>query len=652
MLKLIAFATAIFTCSVLQAQNNNIILETWEPKPSLHNIDSKLTGESAVILFDKRRIEYVDEKEELVTYRTLHKVVHILTDNGIEAFNRVYLPVAENKDIVSIKARTILPDGKLIEVSSENIKEIKDDGQVYKIFAMEGLVKGCEVEFYYTYKRNTAHFGREGIQGPFPIVEAAVEIVSPARLVYDLRTFNTTAKPTDTVISEKRFVSFKTKDIAGVEEEKYSAYDANLLRCEYKLSYNLARSKNEKLFTWDELAKRVYSRFTNCSEKELKKVNDLVDDLKLKNLATDIEKITTTENYLKKNFAAREDIDGEDSENLEKILKSKLASFNGILKLYGAIFRNLGIEHEYVLGCDRQKLTVEKNFENWNNPNKLLIFFPALKKYMAPTEVEFRFPWINPNWGNTNALFCKSTTISNFTTAFAEIKQVPLENYTLSTINTEADLQLNSSADTILIDIKQIYSGYAAATYKSLFTFSNAEDQRQVIKEMIKFGTQSENVVSSKLENSEFESYHQNKPFVLSASVKATELIERAGNKIIVKIGDVIGPQVEMYQDKPRQFPMEIDFPHVLERKIKFTIPDGYIVKNADDLTIDHVYKDNGQVTMGFFSSYKMEGNTLTVSIMEEYRKTYYPLSLYEEFRKIINAAADFNKVALVLEKK
>jgi len=107
-----------------------------------------------------------------------------------------------------------------------------------------------------------------------------------------------------------------------------------------------------------------------------------------------------------------------------------------------------------------------------------------------------------------------------------------------------------------------------------------------------------------------------------------------------------------MYQDKPRQFPMEIDFPHVLERKIKFTIPDGYIVKNADDLTIDHVYKDNGQVTMGFFSSYKMEGNTLTVSIMEEYRKTYYPLSLYEEFRKIINAAADFNKVALVLEKK
>jgi hypothetical protein len=250
------------------------------------------------------------------------------------------------------------------------------------------------------------------------------------------------------------------------------------------------------------------------------------------------------------------------------------------------------------------------------------------------------------------ALYCKSTTISNFTTAFAEIKQIPLENYALSAINTEAEIELNNSADTLLIDIKQIYSGYAASTYKSLFTFSSPEDQKLVIKEMIKFGTKSENVVSSKLENPEFENYFENKPFVLAAKVKASELVERAGNKIIVKVGDIIGPQVEMYQEKPRQFPMEIDFPHILERKIKFTIPTGYVVKNPDDLNIAHLYKENGQVTMGFVSSYKIDGNTLTISIMEEYRKTFYPLAQYDDFRKIINAAADFNKVAMVLETK
>jgi len=648
----------ITICSILffldaGAQNNNLILEKWETSPVLHTIDSKYEGESAVILLDKRRVEYIDEKEELITYRTLHKIIHINNDNGIEASNRVYLPVNENKDIVSIKARTVLPGGKIIEISSENIKDIKSDGeQMYKIFAMEGLVKGCEVEFYYTYKSKTSYFGKENLQGTYPVVEARLEIVSPARLIYDLRAYNTSMKAKDTIISDKRFVAFSTNDIPGVEEEKYSAYEVNLLRCEYKLSYNTARSKNEKLFTWDELAKRAYALYTTCTEKELKKVEDFVDDLQLKKLGSDLEKIIATENYLKKNFAARDDIDGGEAENLEKIIKTKLASFTGILRLYGAIFRNLGIDHEFVMAGDRQKLTIERNFENWNNCDKLILFFPTLKKYLAPTEMEFRFPWINPNWGNANAVYCKTTTISNFTTAFAEVKKIPLEDYLLSNINMEAEIEMNNAADTLLINIKQSFSGYAASPYRSLFTFSTPENQRLAIKEMIKFGTKSENVISSKLENPEFENYHQNKPFILNATVKASELVERAGNKIIVKIGDIIGQQVEMYQEKPRQFPMEIEFPHILARNIKFIIPAGYIVKNPGDLNIDHTYQENGQLTMGFVSSGRIEGNTLVITIMEEYRKTNYALSQYDEFRKIINAAADFNKVALVLEKK
>jgi hypothetical protein len=55
---------------------------------------------------------------------------------------------------------------------------------------------------------------------------------------------------------------------------------------------------------------------------------------------------------------------------------------------------------------------------------------------------------------------------------------------------------------------------------------------------------------------------------------------------------------------------------------------------------------------MGFNSSYQLAGNVVKITILEEYRRTYYPLSQFEDFKKVINAAADFNKVALVLEKK
>ena len=146
------------------------------------------------------------------------------------------------------------------------------------------------------------------------------------------------------------------------------------------------------------------------------------------------------------------------------------------------------------------------------------------------------------------------------------------------------------------------------------------------------------------------EHFAENKPFVLDLVVKASELVDRAGNKILVKIGEIIGPQVEMYQEKPRQFDIDVNYPHVLARTIEFVIPRGYNVKNPDDLNISTVVRDNNQVTMGFESSYKLEGNVLKVSVVEQYCRLQYSLSQYEDFKKIINAAADFNKVILVLE--
>ena len=71
--------------------------------------------------------------------------------------------------------------------------------------------------------------------------------------------------------------------------------------------------------------------------------------------------------------------------------------------------------------------------------------------------------------------------------------------------------------------------------YKKVDQLSD-EDQKAFLKELVKFGTNSEHVVSTKLENTDLESYSENKPFILNATVKASELVERAGNKILVKI--------------------------------------------------------------------------------------------------------------------
>lgn len=627
--------------------------EQWSAGATVQQLADKYKNESAVILLDKRRIEYTDEKEEVVAYKTLHRRIHINDDKGIEQTNRVYLPVSSNSEIVDIMARTILPDGKIITVDSKHIRDLEEDGQRYKIFAMEGLEKGCEVEFYYTYKANLSFFGREVIQHGFPVMEAEVAVISPERLIFEMKGYNGVNEAVDTVVNKKRMVYMHQKNIAGAEREKYAAYEANLKRVEYKLSYNTAKSKNERLFTWNELARRAYSIYASHSDKEIKRVNELIKKNGWQKLSgDDAALVTAVESYVKENIGTSEDISTESAENIESILKSRISNHRGILRLYGAIFKQLKLEHQFVLCGSRLDYAVDRSFENWNNCDNQLIYFPRLKKYIAPTRLELRYPLIPTEWMATNGVFCVTTTIGNFTTAIADVHKVRGEDYTWSHSNIDANIKLNAALDTLRIHSRQSYSGYTSIFYRASFKYSSEEQQRQLIKEMSKFGTNSEHVISSKIENREMEHFHDNKPFVLDLVVDAGELVERAGDKILVKIGEIIGQQAEMYQEKPRQFDIDVNFPHVLARTIEFVLPEGYRIKNPDDLNISKVVRDGGETTMGFESSYKLEGNVLKVTILEQYCRLEYPLSQYEEFKKIINAAADFNKVMLVLEKE
>ncbi|MDO3643242.1 DUF3857 domain-containing protein [Mucilaginibacter sp. L3T2-6] len=656
MKKKITIGAIMVLCATqgLYAQNPGIEKESWVAKPVIFTPDSKYSKESAVIIYDKRRMEYIDiSKDEITAYYTLHKIIHINDDRGIESFNKIYLGIGESQDVVDVKARTVLPGGKIIQLDKSNIKDIQDkDGSTYKIFAMDGLEKGCDVEYFYTYKRPTGFFGKEIVQTSIPVLEASVQIVAPKRLKFDTKSYNCELSPIDTVINDKRIIQCNFKEIQGIGEEKYAYDDANFKRVEYKLSYNESVNKGERLNTWNGLAKRIYGVYTYYTDREKKAIADMVIKNGWATTEGEAAKIMSVENYIKKNISYDEDVKSEEGNMLAKVIQTKSAGMVGIMRLYSAIFENLGVKYQFVLTGDREKYFIDRQFENWNNCDYPVFYFPAENKFMAPTRPDYRYPWIVPQWGATNALFCKPASLGNFSTAIAEIKNIPLEDYTQSIENIEAKLQLTGTLDSLTIDEKQIFAGYEAPPMRDAFNFSNDEQKKELFKAIAKQFTGSDNVISSEVLNKEFENENTNRPLIVHTITRSGEFIEKAGDKLLVKIGMAIGPQVEMYQDKPRQQPVNLDFGHVEERKIELTIPDGYTIKNLNDIKMSQTFKDGDDQTMGFVSDYELKDNVLTVHIMEEYQKTFYPLAQFDQFRKIINASSDFNKVVLVLEKK
>jgi len=638
----------------LFAQSANIEKETWVDKPAIHSIDSKYSKEAAVVLSDTRRIEFVDaSKDEIDEYYTIHKVVHINDDRGIEGFNKIYLGLSENADIVDVKARSILTDGKIIELDKNDIKDIKEeDGNTYKIFALNGLEKGSEVEYFYTIKKSTTYFGRETVQERIPALETTLQVIGPPRLKFEVKSYNFSAPATDTVINNKRIAQCVVKNTPGLDEEKYAYFDANVYRIEYKLAYNTSGSTTERLFTWNELAKRIYSVYTDFSDKEYRAASDLVTANGWDKLPDEVTKITTVEDFIKKNFSYNEDLNSADGNALASVIKLKIGGTIGTMRLYTAIYQNLGVNYQYVLSGNREKFAIDRQFEDWNNCEYPIFYFPTENKFLAPTRPDYRYPWIFPSWAGTNGLFCKKMSLGNVTTAVADIKIVPAEPYDQTVQNTDARLELSSGLDSLTIDEKQIFKGYASVQFRDAFNYSNDEQKKNIIKDLAKQFASSENILSSEVLNQGFEDETPNKPLILHTTTKSGELIERAGNKLLLKIGAAIGPQVEMYQDKPRQEPVNFEFAHIEERHIDFVIPDGYTISNPNDLKISQTFTENGEETMGFVCTYEIKGNLLSVHIVEQYHHEFYPMEQFDTFRKIINSSADFNKVVLVLEKK
>ena len=88
-------------------------------------------------------------------------------------------------------------------------------------------------------------------------------------------------------------------------------------------------------------------------------------------------------------------------------------------------------------------------------------------------------------------------------------------------------------------------------------------------------------------------------------------------------------------------------FTHHLIRKISIDLIPGYKIKNLNDIIIDKQYGD-----YGFVSSFKEENGRIVIDIDEYYKGLEFPKEEINNFRSVINAAADFNKVTLVFEKE
>lgn len=626
----------------------------WDEKPEFAAVNVG-EEEHEVIIKDKRAIEFIFIDNKFTEVYLKHRITYIGTEKGIERNNRIYIPTKRIFEFIVNKARVIQKDGKIIQLNESDIKETKDDenSRSYQFFALEGVEVGSYVEYLYIAKKSPGYSGKsETFQSEIRRKNVEFDLIAPYNLYFLFKSLNSFAEvEVDTTVEDKNRWWIKVDEIIKLKDEPFAANDANAQCILYKLDANTADGSKD-MTSFGEASKVVYgSIYRDPSNSALKKLRKIAKETGVKSVSDPREKIRKLEDYMKSNYGFY-DANVTQLEDLDAILVNKVANDVGMVRLYANLMNLLDIEHQVVLTCDRMDRKFDPDFEVYNYLIYYLFYFPELNEFLDPTAVSYRLGLIPWEYTNNYGLFLKVIEIGSMKTAVGKVKFIPPLAYEKSANNLYIDVDLTGELLRPLIKITNKSTGYYANDIQSFYKDIAEDGQEELRKSMVEYIIDKEEANYIKLENGTPQDIGVN-PLILKTEIETGKFIEKAGEKILFKVGDLIGAQVEMYvEEDARVQDIENTYNRLYHREINIELPTDYQVTNLEIMSMDVTYKKDGETQMAFTSTYKLEGNKISIVVDEYYLKIQFPVEIFEEYRKVINAAADFNKKVLVITKK
>lgn len=650
--KMILLLAVLITGNLLNAQELLYLGIGWDENPTWQDLDTAYNEKQEVVLDHEVIVECAYSEEygnNLVEYFTIHKKIRVLGDDAIQGNNKVYIGMGGVAELIEAKARVITPDGTVIDFDEDKILESEggDGLQAHKYFAIDGAVKGADIEYTYTVLRGPNLDGRRyDLQGEYIRKNVDFTFASPSNLLFKFKSYNGLPEmQQDTIYEERNVFTVHVDSIGLMEEEDYSAYDKNLQHVIYKLDFN-SYNRQSNITSFGEISQNLFEIYYNEIDKKDKKVlNTILDECGSKNASSEKEKIRLFENYLKTHINI---IPGLPWSSIPDIIANGYTSSTGMNFMMIQGIRLMEIKHEFVLTCDRFENNFDEDFEHYAVLNNALLYFPKLKMYMAPDEPAFRLGIVPSEWTDQKGLFISEVTIGDVSTGLGKVKYIK----PLATEKTQDNMNISVNLETMeepIIDFTREISGYSSVGFQAIYPLLDEDQKKELDEAFIKFADANGEIVSYEVTGATPENVGT-APIVFKGQLKASSIIENAGNKYLLKVGELIGPQAEMYQEKARHTDIVHDHNMIYNRSIKITIPEGYEVSGLEKLNINEVYPLDSPM-ISFISSYKQSGNIIEITVKEQYDDMLFDKSEIDEFRRIINAAANFNKIVIRLVK-
>ena len=560
--------------------------------------------------------------------------IKIFTERGRDQHSHMDIPYIGGVKIKDVAARTIKPDGSIVELAKEDIIEktvVKVSGMKLKTktFAFPGIETGAIIEYKWkeVVSDTSANNMRLQFQRDIPVQAVTYRIKPAKNAFFDVRAFN---MPGFEFQKEKDgFRTTTVNKMPAFHEEPMMPPEDNV-RAWAMIRYSGLFSTVLNYYLVANGIHIGFQPFLKVDDTVQKKANEIVADAK-----TPEEKLERIFQFCRTNIKNTNDKNaGFSEEQIEKLKENKKPSDTlkrgvgpgiDINLLFAALSNAAGFDARVVLLPDRGRRLF----------NKDEIIPGALKPASIAVKVGTSWKFFDPGlpYVKHGMLRWQEEGVDGLVAGESPIwVKTPMTPPDKSKEKLVAAMRLEEDG-TLEGDITVELTGHLAAERRVINEDSSLAQREEDLKAAVKARLGSAEVSNIVIEDVP----DPTKPYVYKYHVRVPEYAQRTGKRLFVQPGYFRKGVGAMFSAGSRKYPIYFHFPWSEEDEVTLTLPKGYVLDNADrppPINAGGVSKHSinmgvtkDQTTLVYKRSFFFGGNDTVL----------FPVGTYEQIKRLFD---------------
>jgi hypothetical protein len=505
--------------------------------------------------------------------------IKIFTERGREQHSKIDIPYLGRVKIKDVAARTIKPDGSIVELAKEDIIEktvVKVSGLKLrtKTFAFPGIEPGAIIEYKWkeVISNASANNLRLQFQREIPVQTVTYHLKPAQSALVDVRAFNMATPQFEKekngfqLTTVKNMPAFREEPLMPPEENvrswamvKYSGLFSLLLG--YSMVATQVHIGFEPFLKVDKEIKAKAAEITAGATTPDEKLEKIFDFCRTSIKNTNDTNSGFTDDQIEKL---------KDNKKPSDTLKRGVGSGLDVNLLFAALVNAAGLEARIALLPDRGQRLFDRNvvIPGALRPSNISVrvgsswrFFDPGLQYITPGMLRWQEEGVD-------ALIVSDSSIWTKT---------PLSPPEKSKEKRTATLRLDENG-TLEGDVTVEYTGHLAVERKRLNDEDSPAQREENLKEMVKNRLSSAELTNIVIENAT----DPVKPFVYKYHVRVPDYAQRTGKRLFLQPGFFLKGISPLFSAGTRRYPIYFRFPWSEEDQITIQLPKGYALDNAD----------------------------------------------------------------------